>query len=56
MFVGSSIGNILCSLLAILAGKLLMGCIKITVITIIGGIVFLVFATHTFFVELPGEL
>ena len=54
MFVGSSIGNLLCSFLAILGGKLIMGYLHISTIEIIGGIIFIVFSIHTFFFEIPN--
>ena len=38
---------------AIVGGKLLLGCIKAKTMGVIGGAVFLVFAAHTFFFEIP---
>ena len=54
VFVGSSVGNLLCSFLAILGGRLIMGCLQLSTIEILGGIVFIVFAVHTFFFEVPN--
>ena len=54
VFVGCSVGNLLCSFLAILGGRLIMGCLQLSTIEILGGIVFIVFAVHTFFFEVPN--
>ena len=54
VLIGSSIGNFLCSLLAIVGGSKLKDCMKTNVISLIGGAVFLLFALHTTLFEIPN--